>query len=121
MKYSPTNFKQKFSKFSDYWSPKIIAQMNDYHFKLVKFQGDFIWHKHVNTDETFIVLEGEMDIEFRDGKVTLQSGEMFVVPKNVEHKPFARRECKILVIEPAGTLNTGDTGGDLTADTDVWI
>jgi mannose-6-phosphate isomerase-like protein (cupin superfamily) len=121
MKYSAISFKEKFSMFSEHFSPKIIAQMNDYHFKLGKFQGDFIWHKHIDTDETFIVLEGEMRIFFRDGKVDLKAGEMFVVPKGANHKPFAEKECKIMLIEPAGTINTGDAGGELTADDNVWI
>lgn len=121
MNYSAINFKEKFAKFSEHFSPKIIAQMNDYHFKLSKFQGDFVWHKHTDTDEAFIVLEGEMMIVFRDGKVNLKEGEMFVVPKGVEHKPSAERECKIMLVEPAGTINTGDAGGDLTADDSVWI
>lgn len=121
MKYPVINFREKLAKFSDYFAPKIIAQMNDYDFKLAKFQGDFVWHKHVDTDEVFIVLEGEMAIEFRDSKIILRSGEMIVVPKNVDHKPFARKECKILLVEPTGTVNTGETGGDLTAATDVWI
>jgi mannose-6-phosphate isomerase-like protein (cupin superfamily) len=121
MTYSAINFEEKFKKFADQWSPKIIAQMNDYHFKLVRFQGDFIWHSHEDTDEVFIVIDGEMVIEFRDGRVTLENGEMFVVPKGVEHKPFAKDECKVLLVEPAGTINTGDAGGDLTADDGVWI
>jgi len=121
MKYSAVNFGEKFAKFSDYWSPKIIAQMNDYHFKLVRLQGDFVWHSHVDTDEVFIVLDGEMSIEFRDGRVDLRAGEMLVVPKGVEHKPFARNECRIMLVEPAGTINTGDAGGDLTAEDNVWI
>jgi len=121
MKLKPINLHEKFAKFSDHWSPKIIAQMNDYHFKLVKFQGDFIWHNHDDTDEVFIVLDGQMSIEFRDGKINLKQGELFVVPKKVEHKPYAEKECKIMLVEPAGTINTGDTGGDLTADDNVWI
>ena len=121
MELKPINLHEKFTKFSDHWSPKIIAQMNDYHFKLVKFQGDFIWHNHNDTDEVFIVLDGQMSIEFRDGKVDLKQGELFVVPKGVEHKPYAEKECKIMLVEPAGTINTGDTGGDLTADDNVWI
>ncbi len=107
--------------FSDHWSPKIIARMNDYHFKLVKFQGDFVWHSHEDTAETFIVLEGEMSIEFRTDKVDLKSGEMFVVPKGVEHKPIAEQECKVMLVEPAGTVNTGEAGGDLTLTGGVWI
>jgi mannose-6-phosphate isomerase-like protein (cupin superfamily) len=121
MEYSSINFKEKLNKFSEHWSPKIVAQMNDYHFKLVKFQGDFVWHSHDNTDETFIVLDGEMTIHFRDGQVDLEAGEMFVVPKEIEHKPSAKKECKILLVEPAGTINTGDAGGELTAEDDVWI
>lgn len=118
---SAINFNDKLAKFSEHWSPKIIAQMNDYHFKLVKIQGDFVWHSHAETDEVFIVLDGEMVIEFRDGKVDLRENEMFVVPKGIEHKPFAEHECKLLLIEPAGTVNTGDAGGDLTAKGDAWI
>ncbi|MCK5609176.1 cupin domain-containing protein [Candidatus Pacearchaeota archaeon] len=121
MKYSAINFKEKFDKFSEHFSPKIIVQMNEYFFKLGKFQGDFIWHKHANTDEAFIVLDGEMRIDFRDNKVDLKTGEMFVVPKGVEHKPFAKNECKIMLVEPAGTVNTGDAGGDLTKEEEVWI
>lgn len=121
MEYSAINLKEKLNKFSEHWSPKIIAQMNDYHFKLVKFHGDFVWHSHADTDEVFIVLEGAMRIDFPDGKVELRTGEMFVVPRGAEHKPFAERECKIMLVEPAGTINTGDTGGDLTAEDNVWI
>jgi mannose-6-phosphate isomerase-like protein (cupin superfamily) len=121
MDLKPINIQEKLAKFSDHWSPKIIARMNDYHFKLVKFKGDFVWHKHVDTDEVFIVLEGEMSIEFRDGRADLKAGEIFVVPKGVEHKPQAGKECKIMLVEPAGTVNTGDAGGDLTAKDDVWI
>lgn len=115
------NIQEKFAKFSEHWSPKIIAQMNDYHIKLVKFQGDFVWHSHVDTDEVFIALDGEMAIEFRDGSVSLKAGELFVVPRGVEHKPFAEKECKAMLIEPTGTINTGEAGGDLTAEDNVWI
>lgn len=121
MKHSSINLKEKLAKFSEHFSPKIVAQMNDYHFKLAKFRGDFVWHSHCDTDETFIVLDGEMSIDFRDGKVDLKAGEMFVVPKGVEHKPSAKNECKIMLVEPAGTVNTGNAGGDLTAEGDVWI
>ena len=114
------NFEEKFKKFSEQWSPKIIAQMNDYHFKLVRVQGDFTWHDHKDTDEVFVVLEEELRIDFRDGAVILKPGEMAVVPKGVEHKPFAAKECKILLVEPAGTVNTGDTGGEKTSQ-DEWI
>ncbi len=121
MTYSAINFDEKLSEFLERWSPKIIARMNDYHFKLAKLQGEFVWHSHADTDEAFIVLDGEMVIEFRDGKVELKPGEMFVVPRGVEHKPFAEKECKIMLVEPAGTINTGDAGGELTAKDEVWI
>jgi len=121
MKYKPINFREKLATFSDHWSPKTIAQMNNYHFKLVKFQGEFVWHSHADTDEVFLTLDGEMCIEFRDGNVDLKTGEMFVVPKGVEHKPYAEKECKIMLVEPSGTINTGDAGGDLTAEDNVWI
>ena len=121
MKHSAINLKEKLANFSEHWSPKIIARMNDYHFKLVKFQGDFVWHRHDDTDEAFIVLDGEMSIDFRDGKAGLKAGEMFIVPKRVEHKPLAKDECKIMLVEPAGTVNTGNADGDLTAEDNVWI
>ena len=121
MKYTAINLNQKLGKFSEQWSPRIIAQMNDYHFKLARIQGNFVWHSHADTDETFIVLEGEMRIDFRDGTVNLKTGEMFVVPKGSEHKPFAEKECKIMLIEPAGTINTGDAGGDMTMEENIWI
>ena len=115
------NLKEKLSKFSDHWSPKIIAEMNDYQFKLVKIQGDFVWHHHDDTDEVFIVIEGTMKIEFEDETVELNEGDMYVVPKGVEHKPYAENECKVMIVEPSGVVNTGNTEGDLTASNDVWI
>jgi mannose-6-phosphate isomerase-like protein (cupin superfamily) len=121
MERKSINIDAKLSKFSQHWSPRIIAQMNDYHFKLVKLQGEFVWHSHEDTDEVFIVLDGEMSIAFRDGSVDLKSGEMFVVPKGAEHKPFAENECMAMLVEPAGTINTGDVGGEMTADENVWI
>jgi mannose-6-phosphate isomerase-like protein (cupin superfamily) len=121
MEIKPINLQEKLAKFSDHWAPKIIAQMNDYHFKLVKLKGDFTWHNHTETDEVFIVLNGKMSIEFRDGKVELKKGELYVVSKGVEHRPYAEKECEIMLVEPAGTINTGNTGGDLTAEDNVWI
>ena len=115
------NFQQKLQLFSDHWSPKIISQMNDYHIKLVKIHGEFVWHSHAETDEVFIVLDGRMEIHFRDGLATLNRGEMLIVPKGVEHKPYAEAECSIFLIEPAGTVNTGNAGGDMTARDNVWI
>jgi mannose-6-phosphate isomerase-like protein (cupin superfamily) len=119
--HTAINFRDKLKLFDEHWSPRVIAEMNDYQFKLVKLQGDFVWHDHPDTDETFIVLEGEMRIDFRDGQVLLGSGDMYVVPRGVEHKPFAEKEVKVLLVEPRGVVNTGDQGGDLTADNDVWI
>jgi mannose-6-phosphate isomerase-like protein (cupin superfamily) len=121
MIYRPINFGQKFGLFSEKWQPKVIAEMNDYQFKIVKLQGDFIWHDHKDTDETFIVLEGTLRIDFRDGEVHIAAGEMFVVPKGMEHKPYAEQEVKLLLIEPRGVPNTGDQGGERTAANDVWI
>ena len=121
MDYQPINFGQKLGLIHDQWQPRVVAEMNDYQFKLVKLEGDFIWHDHKDTDETFIVLDGELRIDFRDGAVTIRAGEMFVVPKGVEHKPFAEREVKMLLIEPRGVPNTGDAGGDRTAPNDIWI
>lgn len=115
------NLRNKLDKFSEHWAPKVIARMNDYHLKLVKIHGLFVWHKHDETDEVFIVVDGNLVIEFRDGSVALSSGEMYVVPKGVEHRPFAEEECSILLIEPAGTVNTGDAGGEMTAPSDAWI
>jgi len=115
------NFKQKFALFDEQWKPKVIAEMNDYQFKLVKLQGDFIWHDHAETDETFIVIEGELRIDFRDGTTHVGAGEMFVVPKGVEHKPYAEKEVKLLLIEPRGVVNTGGARSERTAENDVWI
>lgn len=119
--YIPINFSDKFGLFAEPWSPRVIAEMNDYQFKLVKLQGEFVWHHHADTDEVFIVVDGEMTIEFRDGSVRLKAGEMFVVPRGIEHKPAAAAECCVMLVEPRGIVNTGEAGGDLTAKNDVWI
>ena len=122
MSYKSINFSQKLGLFDEQWQPKVIAEMNDYQFKIVKLQGDFVWHEHKDTDETFIVLDGKLRIDFRDGAVDISAGEMYVVPKGVEHKPFAEREVKLLLIEPRGVPNTGDaTASERTAQNDVWI
>jgi len=121
MDYQSINLQEKFSKFSEHWSPKIIAQMNDYHFKVVKVKGEFIWHDHPETDEVFIVLKGQLEIQFRDGSVILNEGEMFVVSKGVEHKPVANEECHIMLVEPVGTVNTGDVVDEKTASNGIWI
>ena len=121
MTHAAIDLRAKLAKFADHWSPKIVARMNDYHFKLAKLQGEFVWHRHEDTDEVFLVLDGEMVIHLRDGDVTLRAGEMYVVPRGVEHKPSAARECQVMLVEAAGTRNTGDAGGALTAPDDVWV
>jgi mannose-6-phosphate isomerase-like protein (cupin superfamily) len=121
MTYEAINLGQKLALIDEQWQPKVVAEMNDYQFKLVRLQGDFVWHDHKDTDETFIVVDGVLRIDFRDGAVQLAAGEMFVVPRGVEHKPYAEREVKVLLIEPRGVLNTGEAGGERTAQNDVWI
>ena len=117
----PINLQQKFDLISEQWTPKVIAEMNDYQFKLVKLQGDFIWHDHPDTDETFLVIDGHLRIDLRDRSLHLGPGEMCVIPKGVEHKPFAADEAKVLLIEPRGVLNTGNLTTSRTAQNDVWI
>jgi mannose-6-phosphate isomerase-like protein (cupin superfamily) len=121
MNSSSINLQHKFSLIAEHWQPKVIAEMNDYQFKLVKLQGDFLWHHHKDTDETFFVIEGRLRIDFRDGAVEIGPGEMFVVPKGVEHKPYAEQEVKLMLIEPRGVKNTGHEGGERTAENDVWV
>lgn len=115
------NIKEKLTAINEHWSPKIIAQMNNYHFKLVKIEGEFVWHNHDETDETFFIIEGRMKILFRDGEVILNEGDIYIVPKGVEHKPIAKEECSILLIEPAETLNTGEIKSELTKTKLEWI
>jgi mannose-6-phosphate isomerase-like protein (cupin superfamily) len=119
--YAPINLAAKLALIHDRWQPRVVAEMNDYQFKIVKIEGDFMWHDHPDTDETFIVLEGELRIDFRDGAVHLSQGEMFVVPKGKEHKPFAQKEVKLMLIEPRGVQNTGRETNERTARNDVWI
>ena len=122
MNYYPTNINNKFELFSEQWQPKVIATMNDYEFKIAKIEGEFIWHSHKETDETFIVIKGEIEIEFRDGIVKVKEGEIFVVPAGVEHKPMSYKESHIMLIEPKGVINTGDIdSNNLTAKNNVWI
>jgi mannose-6-phosphate isomerase-like protein (cupin superfamily) len=115
------NLTKKFSLITEFWDPKIIAQLNDYHLKIAKIEGEFVWHSHSETDEMFLVVNGELIIHLRDGQLHLIPGELCVIPKGVEHKPAAMGECQILMVEPAGTLNTGDTGGDRTIEETAWI
>ena len=122
MNYYPTNINNKFELFSEQWQPKVIATMNDYEFKIAKIEGEFIWHSHKETDETFIVIKGEIEIEFRDGIVKVKEGEIFVVPAGVEHKPMSKKESQIMLIEPKGIINTGNIdSNNLTAKNNVWI
>ncbi len=115
------NFAKKFNLLSEQWTPRVVAELNDYQFKVVRLQGDFVWHDHPETDEAFIVLDGELRIDFRDRSIVLGPGEMVVVPKGTEHKPFAEKEVRMLLIEPRGTVNTGHEGGERTAENDIWI
>ena len=115
------NLKSKFDKFHDQWSPKIIAEMNDYQFKLVKIKNEFIWHQHEDTDEVFIVIEGKIGIEFENETIEINEGEMIVIPKGKQHRPFAKQEAKIMLIEPRGVVNTGNIESEITAPSDQWI
>lgn len=121
MNIAVVNLTEKFARIDELHAYKLVAQMNDYHFKLVRMKREFIWHSHPETDEVFMVIDGRLRIDLRDKTLFLSKGEMVVIPRGVEHKPSCREECKILLIEPAGTLNTGNAGGDLT-DTDIeWV
>ena len=115
------NLASKYKKINEHWSPKVVAEMNDYQFKLAKIKNDFIWHSHEDTDETFIVVEGKIYIEFEDETVELSEGEMIVVPKGKKHRPYADEEAKIMLIEPKGVRNTGDIVSDLTSGDNQWI
>ena len=122
MNFKAINIKNKFNLFNERWSPKVIAEINNYQFKITKLKGDFQWHSHKDTDEAFIIVEGNLRIDFRDGFVNLSKGEMYVVPKGVEHKPYAKDEAKIMLIEPRGVVNTGNLNpSELTAENDIWI
>ncbi|ANB10642.1 cupin [Streptomyces ambofaciens] len=110
----PVNLADKLSQFSELWSQKKVAALNDYEVKLAKLKGEFVWHTHEDTDELFLVISGRLIIQLRDADVVLEPGELFVVPRGVEHCPVADEETAILLFEPAGTLNTGDAGGPMT-------
>ena len=114
------NFNEKLELIKTYWSPKIVASLNDYHFKLVKVKGDFIWHNHQVTDEAFIVISRELRIDYRDNSITLREGEMHIVKKGIDHNPYAENECSILLIEPLETINTGAILDQKTAKAE-WI
>ncbi len=118
------NLAAAFARFTDQWSPKIVGQLNDLHLKLAKLQGEFVWHAHPETDELFLVVSGALTIELRDREpVSLHPGEFFIVPRGVEHLPKAESECEVLLIEPAGTVNTGDADaqGDRASTAGEWL
>ena len=115
------NLEEKFAMFNEHWTPKIITELNDYQIKIVKVEGDFVWHDHSDTDEFFLVIEGTLFIEFEGETMELNAGELYVVPKGVRHRPYALEECKVMLIEPRGVVNTGEAESNLTASNDVWI
>ena len=115
------NLEEKLSLFTSHWDPKIVRELNGQHVKLVKFRGPFLWHKHDDEDEMFLVIRGEFDMEFRDRTVPLRGGEFLIVPRGVEHRPVAEREAHVLLFEPASTINTGDAGGPRTVAQPEWI
>ncbi|WP_061243237.1 cupin domain-containing protein [Ectopseudomonas composti] len=115
------DLKYKASLIDQQWSPRVVAEMNDYQFKVVRIEGEFIWHSHPETDEAFLVLEGVLRIDLPEGCVYVNPGELYVVPRGVEHRTAAQGEAKLMMIEPRGIVNTGHEGGDLTAANDIWI
>jgi mannose-6-phosphate isomerase-like protein (cupin superfamily) len=108
------NLQQKFAFFEEHWSPKIVGELNGQHVKLVKFKGEFVWHKHDHEDELFFVVKGSFKMEYHDRTVVVNENEFLIVPKNVEHRPVADEEVHVMLFEPATTLNTGNTEGELT-------
>jgi len=112
---------EKLAQFSEYWSPRIVGELNDSHVKLVKLKGEFVWHQHENEDELFLVIKGKLLIKLRDGDVTLEEGEMVIIPRGVEHMPVAEEEVHVLLLEPKTTVNTGNAGGDRTVAAPEWI
>ena len=121
MQHSSISLSGKLGLFSDFWSPKVVAELNDYQVKVAKLKGEFVWHQHDHTDELFLCIKGQLKIELRDATVTLNQGELFVVQKGLEHKPIADEECHVMLIEPKGVINTGDAESDLTAPNDQWV
>ncbi|MEJ1973491.1 MAG: cupin domain-containing protein [Lacunisphaera sp.] len=115
------NLSEKLGQFTAHWSPKVVAELNGQHVKLVKFRGEFVWHRHEHEDELFYVVRGSFRMEFRDRTVDLREGELLVVPRGVEHRPVADEEVSVMLFEPATTLNTGNAGGDKTVVQPDWI
>lgn len=121
MSNEPIHLGRKFGLFSEQWQPKVVAEMNNVQFKLVRVEGEFVWHSHADTDEAFLVVEGELEIDLPDRTVRLVEGELFVVPRGVQHRPRASGEAKIMLVEPRGVTNTGDADAERTAPNDVWV
>ena len=119
--YKAIDINQKFSLFNEHWSPKIIGSINNYHIKLVKVQGDFTWHKHDETDEAFFVHKGTLRLDFHHGSVEIKEGQLYIVEKGVEHKPYAEVECEVIVFEPVTTINTGEVRDEYTKEHPEWI
>ena len=122
MEIQKVNIQEKLGLFSDHWNPRIVGELNGQHVKLAKFQGEFIWHKHDNEDEMFLVLEGNFKMELRDKTIQLNKGDFIIIPKGVEHKPSAQNQVQVMLFEPATTLNTGDhSDSELTKNKLEWI
>ena len=115
------NLPEKLEKIKDHWHPRIAGELNGQHVKLAKLKGEFVWHKHEEEDEMFLILEGHLRVEFRDHSVELDKGEFIIVPKGIEHRPVAENECSVMLFEPAGAINTGDKKDELTRDELEWI
>jgi mannose-6-phosphate isomerase-like protein (cupin superfamily) len=116
---SKVNLEQKFSLFTENWKPKRVGELNGQHVKLVKFLGPFVWHQHEAEDEMFFVVRGRFRMEFRDRSEWIESGEFIIVPRGVEHRPVAEEEVEVMLFEPASTVNTGDTGGEMTTEVEA--
>jgi mannose-6-phosphate isomerase-like protein (cupin superfamily) len=114
----PVDLADKLGLFSEHWSPKVVARLNDYEIKLAKLKGEFVWHTHDDTDELFLVIDGDLTIQLRDGDVVVRPGQLYVVPRGTEHCPIAEGDVAVMLIEPEGVVNTGSSGGDLTATHD---
>lgn len=121
MQIQKVNLAEKFAQFSDHWNPRIAGELNGQHVKLTKLKGEFIWHKHDEEDELFLIIEGTLKMEFRDKTITLHTGEFLIVPRGVEHRPIAEEEVQVLLFEPASTVNTGTERNERTLEELEWI
>ncbi|AOS63077.1 cupin domain-containing protein [Actinoalloteichus hymeniacidonis] len=118
---STVSLADKLGRIDDHWSPRIVAQLNDQHVKVVKLLGEFVWHEHADTDELFLVVHGTLHIDLPDERRTLRTGELFVVPRGVRHRPVAEQECQVVLIEAAGTVNTGDRSDSELTNPAEWL